>query len=213
MIKIFKIIFSIITITAVTVVCLLWLRENNLFVLNRVKVVGNIFITKEEIIELADLDFSKEVFYLDKEMIRRNVLDHPLIKDVVVTRYLPSAVKIKVTEFDIIASSINSKKNILDSEGTIISTDRFDITYDFPVITGTSIAIDSLGFEEVPSTMKEMIKILKAVRAINFQLYHEISEIHFNKKVGIIIYLRNKVLPVIFGYRDYSRKVNYFSTI
>ena len=65
MIKTFKITFSIISITAVTVVCLLWLRENNLFILNRVKVVGNNFISNEEIIELADLDFSKEVFHLD----------------------------------------------------------------------------------------------------------------------------------------------------
>lgn len=213
MLKLIKILFNIIIVTSTLILTLLWLRKNDLFILNRVKVIGNDIFTKDEIIELAGLDFSKEIFKVDPEEIESRIISKPLIKNATVSRYLPSAIKIKVEERDLIANASCSKLCALDCEGEIVYTEKFEALYDLPIITGTKFKTDSVGNKVIPQVMNEMISILKALRFINFQLYHEISEIHYDKNYGVILYLRKNVIPIIFGFNDYSRKISYLSAM
>jgi len=208
-----KISFYIITISAVLLLTMFWFWENDLFTLNRVKVVGNNMLSKEEIIELADIDFSQEIFMVDLSEIEDRLLTNNLIEKISVSRYLPSAIKIKVTEKDLIANVSCSELCALDSHGEIVDTPKLSALYDLPVITGVEFKTDSLGKKTVSPLMENMILILKAIREINFQLYHELSEIHYDKNTGIILYLKNRVLPVILGFNDYPRKIAYFSAI
>jgi len=213
MLKASKISFYIITISAVLLLTMFWFWENDLFTLNRVKVVGNNVLSKEEIIELADIDFSQEIFMVDLSEIEDRLLTNNLIENISVSRYLPSAIKIKVTEKDLIANVSCSELCALDSNGEIVDTPKLSALYDLPVITGVEFKTDSLGKKTVSPLMENMILILKAIREINFQLYHELSEIHYDKNTGIILYLKNRVLPAILGFNDYPRKITYLSSI
>lgn len=209
MIKFSKIVFIVIFIIIVLMLSMFWFRENNLFVFNRVKVINNNLLSDEEIIELADLKFSQEIFDVDTDAIKKRLITHPLIKNVSISRQLPSAIKIKVEEQDLIATVPGSKLHVLNSEGNIVETDRMNALYDLPIITGIAFKLDSLS----NTLMYKMTMILKAVRLSNFRLYQDISEIHYDKRYGIILYLRKKAVPIIFGFNEYSRKIIYLSTI
>lgn len=211
--KVSKILFNIFIVAVVIFLTLLWLRENDLFVISRVKVVGNKLLTKEEIIELADLDFSQEIFNVDLDDIKERLLTNQLIKDVNVSRYLPSAIKIEIEEKDLIANVAGSKLYVLDSNADIVKTKKLIARYDLPIITGSYFKSDSAGNKVASEQIHEMIKILRALRQINLQLYHDISEINYNKDYGIFLYLRKKAIPIIFGFNDYTRKICYLSTI
>ena len=81
------------------------------------------------------------------------------------------------------------------------------------MITGTYFRTDSVGNKVVSPKIHEMIRILKALRLINYRLYHDISELHYDKKYGIVLYLRKNAVPIILGFNNYSRKINKLSAI
>lgn len=208
-----KITFNILMITFFLGLTLIWLRKNDLFVIDNVKVVENRLLTREEIIELANIDFSKEIFQIDLRAIEDRLSANELIEKVTVSRYLPSAIKIRVEEKDLIATIADKKLFALDSNGELVNTDRLTALYDLPVVTGTHLATDSAGTKFISEPIVEMVQMLKALRSINLQVYHDLSEIHYGQNSGFILYLREKPIPIIFGFHDYSRKIYYLTTM
>ena len=213
MLKLSKIILNILIITFFLGLTLIWLRKNDLFVVDNVKVVGNSLLTREETIELANIDFSKEIFHIDLRAIEDRLLANELIEKVSVSRYLPSAIKIKIEEKDLIATIADKKLIALESNGGIVNTDRLTALYDLPVITGAHLVTDSAGTKFISEPIVEMVQILKALRSINLQVYHDLSEIHYDQNSGIILYLREKPIPIILGFHDYARKIYYLTTM
>ncbi|MBN1154624.1 FtsQ-type POTRA domain-containing protein [candidate division KSB1 bacterium] len=207
MLKVAKIAFYTIVLAGFFIIAIIWLRANDLFVLNRVNVVGNRLLTSEEIIDLADLDFSKEIFDIDVDAVRERLLSNELIKSVKITRYRPSAIKIKVTEKDLIAVSAGSRLNTVTSDGLIVDTDNFRAIYDLPMITGSHFIYDSLGQKIVSDDMWDMVYILNIIRTLDLQLYHSISEINFNYDSGVILFFGDRPLPIILGFDDYMDKI------
>jgi len=207
MLKITKIAFYAIILTGFFIITIVWLRENDLFVLNRVKVVGNDILTYEEIIDKADLDFSKEIFDIDVETVRNRLLRDELIESVRITRYRPSAIKIKIKEKDLIAVSAGSRLKAVTTDGAVIETDNFKALYDLPMMTGSHFVIDSLGQKVVSDQMKDMLYILRGIRYMDYFLYLSISEINYNAESGYIVYLGERPIPAILGFRDYLDKI------
>ena len=70
------------------IVLLLW--ENNIFVLKGVRIYNNHFVSTNEIIEKARFDYSKNIFKIDVDKIEQQILTHPMIRKVSVSRYFPS---------------------------------------------------------------------------------------------------------------------------
>jgi len=207
MVKIAKIAFYAIMLACFFIITIMWLRENDLFVLNRVKVIGNKLLTSEEIIDLADLDFSSEIFEIDIDAVKKRLLSNELIADVKITRNRPSAIKIKVTERDLIAVSAGSRLNTVTTDGCIVDTDNFRALYDLPMMTGSHFVYDSLGQKIVSDTMQDMIFILTIIRTIDLQLYHTISEINFDPESGITLFYGNKSIPIVLGFDNYIDKL------
>ncbi len=191
----------------------MWMRKNDLFMLSRVKIIGKNILTDEEIIELADIDFSQEIFNVNLSIIEDRLLTNPLIKKVDVSRYMPSALKIIIEEYNLIANVSYSELCAIDIEGQIVKTDKIIAVYDLPVITGTQCRTDAIGRDVASLQMYEMVKILTELREKDFKLFHDISEVNYNKDIGYILYLRKNTIPVILGFENYSKKIKYFSTI
>lgn len=213
MLKISKIILNILLVALVLAITLMWFRENKLFVIDQVKVEGNKILSYEEILKQANLDLSKDIFEIDLDAVEERLITHELIEDVDISRFLPSALKIEIIEKDIIANVSESKLIAIDSKGNVIETERYFALYDLPIITGTNLIPDSLGQLYAPPIVQEMVTILKAIRKINLQLYHDISEINFQRNYGILLFLRKNAIPIILGYGNYQNKMYNLSLI
>ena len=213
MLKISKIILNILLVVLVLAITLMWFRENKLFVIDQVKVEGNKILSYEEILKQANLDLSKDIFEIDLDAVEERLITHELIEDVDISRFLPSALKIEIIEKDIIANVSESKLIAIDSKGNVIETERYFALYDLPIITGTNLIPDSLGQLYAPPIVQEMVTILKAIRKINLQLYHDISEINFQRNYGILLFLRKNAIPIILGYGNYQNKMYNLSLI
>lgn len=213
MLKLSKIILNILLVALVLAITLMWFRENKLFVIDQVKVEGNKILSDEEILNQAHLDLSKDIFEIDMDALEQRLISHELIDAVEVRRFLPSALKIEILEKDILANVSESKLIAIDSNGRVVQTEKYFARYDLPIITGINLIPDSLGQLYAPPLIREMATILKAIRKINLQLYHDISEINFQRNYGILLYLRKNTIPIILGYGNYQDKMYNLSLI
>ncbi len=215
MLKIFKISFSIIFFTMLLMVTLIWFWKNDAFELKAVKIQGNHFIAKEDIFELAGIDFSKDIFGVDTGEIEKRILKHGMIEKVAVTRFLPSALRIKVKERNILAVISGSDLSAVDVNGKIFSQFPAESIYDLPAITGFHFRTDSTGRRrpDHPELVQKAIYILSALKTHDLLIYHELSDLHYHQNQGFILYLKKKSIPVILGLEDYSQKLNNFLVI
>ena len=215
MLRWLKISFNVLIIASIVILTFIWFRKNDAFVLKAVKISGNQVVTREEILELAQVDFSGEIFKLDTDKIKMRILTHPMVESASVNRFLPATLQIYIKERKLIAVISGSEISAVDENGFIISRFPANAVYDLPVITGFSFKNGSHGERkpEQPEVISEVFHIVKKLKSLNLSLYHEISEIHYQRGYGVILYFKNFKLPVILGRDDFQRKIIYFSTI
>lgn len=215
MLKIFKISFSIFAIAMMLMLTLTWFWKNDAFELKAVKIQGNRFIAKEDIFELAGIDFSKDIFDVNTGEIEKRILKHGMIEKVSVTRFLPSALIIKVKERNLLAVISGSDLSAIDMTGTIFSQFPVESIYDLPAITGFHFHTDSTGKRspDYPELVQQAIDILTQLKSHDLVIYHELSNLHFSRNSGYIFYLKKNNIPVILGLENYSQKLQYFLTI
>jgi len=185
----------------------MFLKENDLFILRQVQVVDNRLLLKKDIIKLADLELKQNIFKISIPVIKKRLLANSLIKDVKISRRLPGTIRIKVKENDLIATIYDKRMLALEINGGVIPTNTSTALYDLPVVTGARVFVDSTGYITPSKTLMTVLKILKAIRLMNINFYHGISEIHYSKNFGILIYLRQHTIPIIVGLDNYSEKL------
>ena len=215
MLRIFKISFSIIFIAMMLMLTLVWFWKNEAFELKGAKIQGNRFVSKEDIFEIAGIDFSKDVFEVNTGEIEQRILNHPMIEKASVTRFLPSALKIKVKERDLIAVISGSEISAVDVTGKVLSQFSTESVYDLPAITGFYFQTDSSGIREFnnPELVQQAVDMLNEIKSRDLVLYHELSDLHYSRNHGFIFYLKKNNIPVVFGLEDYAKKLQYLSTI
>ncbi len=194
---------------------LIWFWKNDAFELKAVKIQGNRFVSKEEIFEFAGIDFSNDIFEVNTGAIEKRILKHRMIEKVSVTRFLPSALKIKVRERNLLAVISGSEISAVDVSGKIFSRFPIGSIYDLPAITGFHFHTDSSGKRspDHPELVQQAINILTEVKSHDLVIYHELSDLHYSQHHGFIFYLKKNNIPVIFGLDNYSQKLQYFLRI
>ncbi|NLZ47331.1 MAG: FtsQ-type POTRA domain-containing protein [Clostridiales bacterium] len=88
------IIFSILAIIALTV----FLLKHPYFNIIRVEVTNNKLLDKGEIESLSNVNLGSNIFYLNKNEIRKQLLSNPYISNVKIHRKLPSTVELEIIE-------------------------------------------------------------------------------------------------------------------
>ena len=215
MLKIFKISFSIIIIAMMLMVTMIWFWKNDAFELKAAKIQGNRYVSKEDIFELAGIDFTKDIFEVNTGEIEKRILKNGMIEKVSVTRFLPSALKIKVKERDLVAAISGSEISAVDIEGNILTQFPMESVYDLPVITGFHFQTDSMGVRspDNPELVKQAVAMLNEIKSRDLVLYYDLSDLNYSQDHGFIFYLKDNNVPVVFGFDDYSKKIQYFLTI
>lgn len=215
MVKLLKISFSVMIIAVMLIPTFIWFRKNEAFVIRAVKIQGNQFVPDEQILDAAEINYSKDIFAVNTDEIEVRILTHPMIERVSVRRLLPSTLKIKVTERNLIAALAGSEVSAVDFSGNIITNYPAESVYDLPVITGFHFKTEVKGVRKPiqPELLQEAFTILYHLKSLDIILYHDISELHYSPSSGIILYFKKTNLPVILGKDDFNRKIAYLSTV
>jgi cell division protein FtsQ len=156
-------IFSFIVFIMIAVV--VFAIKSDYFIIKSVTVEKNLFVTKEEIILLADVK-DKNIFMIDKNNIEQKVKVNPYIEKIFIKRSLPDSVTIEVTEKKIkgVVKYQNGFVNI-DSEGRMVQIVTKFPNGKLPIIRGITIK-QYLPGECLYKNDKNKLTALKAVLTI-----------------------------------------------
>ncbi len=180
-----------------------WLNAQELFSLKDIKVEGNRFAKKSELLNLVKVEPSTSLLEFDTQKIAAQVQQHPLIQEASVSRSLPSSLVIKVREKEPLAILNNSELLALDEKGQPMPVHRNEMFFDYPIISNINTPEDDANEN---SDLNQIIAFLNFIKAKHFGLYSEISELSYSKNSGIYFYLNEGTIPVILGNGDFQKK-------
>ncbi|CDF57831.1 cell division protein FtsQ/DivIB [Thermobrachium celere] len=113
---------SFIIILIILLTSILTALKSDYFKIKEVEVKNNNLVTRDEIIILANI-IGENIFFLDKNKVKANILNNPYVKDVKIDRKFPAKIVINIDEKDI--KGIIRVKNYyvdIDSEGRMVHT-------------------------------------------------------------------------------------------
>ena len=106
------------------------------FILENVAIKGNKYISVEEVVSDLNADVGTPIFAIPLEDSYHNIRKNNWVKDVSVSRVLPSTIMVSVVEKEPIAIWQNQKKlYVIDADGNII-TDKIDNFSDLLHVVG-----------------------------------------------------------------------------
>jgi cell division septal protein FtsQ len=204
----FRRVGTLLLITSTVLLLLLklatWLyAEDTLFQLKEISITGNRFATDAELLRLVAIDSSQSLLKCDLKQISASLEQHPLLEKVWVKRILPSTLYIQVQEYQPIATYNKDGLGALDSHGHLLQKIKPEMLVDQPVITNVSALRPKDGGV---SELEQVLAFLQATRQGQFDLYARISEISYDKDIGIYFYLTDHTVPVIVGTKGYLQK-------
>ena len=166
-----------------------------------VEVEGTVNVSKNQVIQLADVVVGASMYDLDLTLVQQNVTSHYFIKSVVVERNLPGTIRISITERTPLAVLPGTILMYVDEDGVVLPPTNERVVYDLPVISGLP-ATDSLfpGRLVKSPDGREAIVLLWTLRHGNREMFHRLSEVRLRNGGDIVLYSSESGVPIIFGH-------------
>ncbi len=179
---------GVLTALFLIIVFLFWtiyyLLKSDLLNLKTINVYGNAILTEEEIIDVSDLYFNRNILQYDLKQIKSKVESHPYIDEANIKRKLPKTIIITVKEREKYAIIPYMGSFIyIDPYKVVLEVTRDYLAEDLVIITGVEFESFKLG--EIINIHNENIfdhamDLVEAARIIS--LMDMISEINIGRE-------------------------------
>lgn len=183
------------------------INETEMFELKNIRVVGNKFLEKEEILSDANLHSGIKLFSVKKDSLISKILNNKYLEGVSVSRSMPSTLIISVQERQPVAFLVDQNIYMVDQTGIMLPKKPMMSEDNLPLITGLSVA--KLLQNRKP--LLDVLKLMRKVEEVDPGLFRFISEIHLNNKKTPCFYLIRGGAKVEFGEGNPFRKIYFLS--
>ncbi len=186
--------------------CCRWIYQSSLFRINSVQITGCQRIPKEEIRKLANVDIHSNILAIDVDKIGRTLETHPWIKQAIVRKELPDRLYIRIVEKQPVVLLQDNGLYYVDKEGVIIARTNLAENMDYPIITGLKKG-ELLSDSEKVVYLRELLPLLYAQKNVeNVLPARNISEIHIDPGLGLVLYTVDGRFPIRLGMGDIVKK-------
>ncbi|HBV98999.1 MAG: hypothetical protein JL50_18870 [Peptococcaceae bacterium BICA1-7] len=198
------------------------LARSSLFEVREIKVTGNAALDRDQIVSISGLSPGENIFRINLQSASEKLRAIPMVKNVDMTRRLPSTVQIKVEERKPVAlMPVEAGFIQIDGEGVYIK--KGDIGQDqLPVITGVEFPGPVPGGKIVSEKLDLALAVVKGLPA---QLLPQLSEINAEGDQAVIYTLDGTrcrlgvsedlgqkgevLLKVLDGLKEKGKKIEY----
>ena len=137
------------------------------FMIKSIIVQGNYSVRKEEIIKAGGLCANMNIYFIETEKIKQNILRHPDIEKVSIEREIPDKLIIRVKEREpsVIVKTPSGKTLPVDRQGVILSENKLENAASLPVVmTGKEVGSEGQKCrdEKVVSAINYLVVIRHA---------------------------------------------------
>jgi cell division protein FtsQ len=158
--------------------------------------------------QLVKVPKNSQLENVDLMSVRRDILSHHFIKDVVVERDLPATLRVTVQERVPLAIINAAEFLYIDEDGVVLPHSISKQLIDLPVLSG--LPVDGTmkpGTRLNNVEVQEALNILSGSKAVSKELYHLISEVRLRNGGDIVLYTAERGVPVIFGRGEIPSKL------
>lgn len=163
--------------------------QSALFTVNKIIVQGNQYIDEAEVIRLSNLQQGENIFRVNTDSVRRNLIKDLRIADVVVTRNFPDVLIFNVRErqpLALVATSYGFAQ--LDVKGMVLAVTKSIHQMNVPLITGYSIGDSYVGTVVSDPLITAILEYCGALDDNSFQQLSEIQVSASGELIGYTIH-------------------------
>lgn len=187
--------------------------NSNYFVIKEIEVKNNELISRDEVITLSNV-INENIFLLNKENIKTNIMNNPYVENVKIKRKLPSKLVIDIKEKDIKGIiRVNNYFVDVDSQGRMIHT-----VNQFP--NGKLIFIEGVNVKEyvynntIASDNIQLNAVVSVLKLFDFtQFKTNIQKVNVKDPYNIKIILKNGIEINIGDASNLEYKISYANTL
>lgn len=180
--------------------------RSNIFRVTDIRISGIRVTSQRQILDLAGLQQGDSLLHFNARDAMARIDAHPWVEQVEITTRWPSAVEIRITEFQPFAlvnlqGTKEKPLRYLNQSGQLFAEVAQGQELDYPVITGVRAAEDLRGDRFVKdSPADQACQLLRmAARGNAILPIQGISEVHVDPERGLVLYLVDQPFPIYFG--------------
>ncbi len=179
----------------------------DVLVIRRVAVESELGFSSAELLQIAGIGESEYFFGLDTELVRRNLEQHPLVREAHVQKSFPDTLSIALEARKPLAVAFATVGGALppvvfDEEGVVfqVGTDLSD--WDLPIVSGLQLESVRPGVQ-LPAMLHDFLADLKSLQLAAPTLFRQISEYRIVRRgqqdFEVLLYPVSYPVPVRIG--------------
>jgi cell division septal protein FtsQ len=173
-----------------------------------VTVEGNRIVAAKDILALAKVPANNLMFDLDLYAIEQRILKNEYVKSAAVYRDIPNRIRITIEERVPVVAIVLERLCYLDDEGVILPPARSQFIFDLPLLTGMMTESElTYGKPTTNKNVLQGLEILSVAKAVDKEMYRNISEICLEANKGFVFYTAEFGVPVVLGRGDIGTKL------
>jgi cell division septal protein FtsQ len=175
------------------------------FAVREIQVTMAAHVSRDEVLELADVEEGDRLLAIDTEPVAARVASHPWVKSARVRRQLPSTLIIDLTERRAAASAAMGGLYLVDETGHPFKKATMEEADGLPVLTGIDRAWYTEKKEASEGALREALGLLAdyGVRPGRPAL----SELNIDPRFGFSLFLLDGGAEIRLGRGDFSKKL------
>ncbi|MFA4838186.1 MAG: FtsQ-type POTRA domain-containing protein [Candidatus Neomarinimicrobiota bacterium] len=194
--------------TGIGYTAIAWCEYMNLFSVQSIDVKGNVILSGQEVLEIADIRKHADLFTLSPEMVQSRLERFPYIYAAVVSKQFPDRLEIYIKERLPLCYLSGKNLILLDKDGVVLPVPRNKLKGNLPVLTGfpsDSLSCSS-GYRVSNPDLVQVVRLLDQTLTGAPELFSEISEINRTETGELILYSLSGGTPIMLGKRNIDRK-------
>lgn len=166
------------------IVIILFILQSNYFIINEIKINGNIYLTTNDIITPLQKMKDDNIIYINTKKLKSKIVEDIRVKEVDIKRVYPDKIEINILERNPVGIIYKDDQVlIIDNDLNIFAYENEITDKKMPIITFN---------EENKEKISNVLKILE-----NTQLYDLVSEIYEDNENKIIFALDSGVKIIV----------------
>lgn len=184
------------------------LLDSGYFGVQQIRVEQQVRVSEGDILDASDIKLGDSLFDLELHMIGRKIEEHPWIARADVERSFPDQVVIRVVEREARAIIDLGYLYYVDRAGEVFKMLDADDQLDYPVITGIDRQYLLDNPDQTQGSLNLALELMDELNNRTLFNLDDVSEIHYDQQVGLILHTRIGGVPVRMGKMDFNVKLN-----
>ena len=180
------------------------------FELKAIQVEGNQKVSYSNILCLCPIKLGQNLFRINTEKIKKEILSEPKIECVQIKRKLPNQIIIKVKEKKPALLINLGNMYGLTQKGEIIPLDE---NLNLPVVSGIEIKKTKFYQKLRDQRIDLALSLRNLLATTDKDILNLVSEINLKRKGNVVLYLIPKGTKISLGWGDFKRKLTRLSLI